>query len=32
MRRHLNTLCVTLVGSYLRKDGAVVEIRHDGEG
>lgn len=31
MRRHLNTLFVTLEGSYLRKDGAAVEIRHEGE-
>jgi CRISPR-associated protein Cas1 len=31
MRRHLNTLFVTLEGSYLRKDGAAVEIRQDGE-
>jgi CRISPR-associated protein Cas1 len=31
MKRHLNTLFVTLDGSYLRKDGAAVEIRHEGE-
>jgi len=31
MRRHLNTLFVTLEGSYLRKDGAAVEVRHEGE-
>ncbi len=31
MKRHLNTLFVTLEGSYLRKDGAAVEIRHEGE-
>jgi len=31
MRRHLNTLFVTLEGAYLRKDGAAVEIRHEGE-
>lgn len=31
MRRHLNTLFVTLEGAYLRKDGAAIEIRHEGE-
>ncbi|MFC7339129.1 type I-C CRISPR-associated endonuclease Cas1c [Haloferula chungangensis] len=31
MKRHLNTLYVTLEGAYLRKDGAAVEIRHEGE-
>lgn len=31
MKTHLNTLYVTLEGAYLRKDGAAVEIRHDGE-
>ncbi|MFT4177757.1 MAG: type I-C CRISPR-associated endonuclease Cas1c [Luteolibacter sp.] len=31
MRRHLNTLFITLEGAYLRKDGAAVEIRHEGE-
>jgi CRISPR-associated protein Cas1 len=31
MRQHLNTLFVTLEGAYLRKDGAAVEIRHEGE-
>jgi len=31
MRKHLNTLFVTLEGSYLRKDGAAVEVRHEGE-
>ena len=31
MRTHLNTLFVTLEGAYLRKDGAAVEIRHEGE-
>ena len=31
MRRHLNTLFVTLEGAYLRKDGEAVEIRHEGE-
>lgn len=30
MRRHLNTLFVTLEGAYLRKDGAAVEVRHEG--
>lgn len=30
MRTHLNTLFVTLEGAYLRKDGAAVEIRHEG--
>lgn len=31
MKTHLNTLFVTLEGTYLRKDGAAVEIRHEGE-
>ncbi len=31
MLRHLNTLFVTLEGAYLRKDGAAVEVRHEGE-
>lgn len=30
MKRHLNTLFITLEGAYLRKDGAAVEILHDG--
>ena len=30
MKTHLNTLFVTLEGAYLRKDGAAVEVRHDG--
>ncbi|MFV0338260.1 MAG: CRISPR-associated endonuclease Cas1, partial [Chthoniobacterales bacterium] len=31
MRKHLNTLIVTLEDAYLRKDGAAVEIRHEGQ-
>lgn len=31
MRQHLNTLFVTLEGAYLRKDGAAIAIKHDGE-
>jgi CRISPR-associated protein Cas1 len=31
MKTHLNTLFVTLEDSYLRKDGAAIEIRHDGQ-
>jgi len=31
MKTHLNTLFVTLPGAYLRKDGAAVEVRHEGE-
>ncbi|KAB2638659.1 MAG: hypothetical protein DVB25_07275 [Verrucomicrobia bacterium] len=31
MKTHLNTLFVTLEGAYLRKDGAAIEIRHEGE-
>jgi len=31
VKTHLNTLFVTLEGAYLRKDGAAVEIRHEGE-
>ncbi len=31
MKTHLNTLFVTLENSYLRKDGAAVEVRHEGK-
>jgi CRISPR-associated protein Cas1 len=31
MRQHLNTLFVTLENAYLRKDGAAVEVRHEGQ-
>jgi len=31
LKRHLNTLFVTLEGAYLRKDGEAVEVRHEGE-
>src|SRR5690606_38578293 len=31
MRRHLNTLFITLEGAYLRKDGSAIEVRHEGE-
>jgi CRISPR-associated protein Cas1 len=31
MRTHLNTLFVTLEKAYLRKDGAAVEVRHEGQ-
>ena len=31
MRRHLNTLFVTLEGAYIRKDGEAIEIRHEGQ-
>ena len=31
MRKHVNTLFVTLEGAYLRKNGAAIEIRHEGE-
>jgi CRISPR-associated protein Cas1 len=31
VKRHLNTLFVTLEGAYLRKDGAAIEVRHEGE-
>lgn len=31
MKRHLNTLFVTLEGAWLRKDGAAVEVWHGGE-
>jgi len=31
VKRHLNTLFVTLEGAWLRKDGAAVEVRHEGE-
>ena len=30
MKTHLNALFVTLECAYLRKDGAAIEIRHDG--
>jgi len=30
VRTHLNTLFVTLEGAYLRKDGAAVEVRQEG--
>lgn len=30
MKTHLNTLFITLEGSYLRKEGAAVEVRHEG--
>lgn len=30
MHRHLNTLFITLEGAYLGKDGAAVEVRHQG--
>ena len=30
MKTHLNTLFVTLEGAYLRKDGAAIEVRHEG--
>jgi CRISPR-associated protein Cas1 len=29
MKQHLNTLFVTREGTYLRKDGAAVEVRHE---
>jgi len=31
MKRHLNTLFVTLEGAFLRKDGAAVDVRHEGQ-
>lgn len=31
MKTHLNTLFVTLEGAYLRKEGAAVEVRYQGE-
>lgn len=31
MKKHLNTLFVTLDGAYLRKDGEAVEVRFEGE-
>lgn len=31
MRQHLNTLYVTLEGAYLKKDGAAIAIKHEGE-
>ena len=31
MKTHLNTLFVTIEGTYLRKEGAAVEIRHEGQ-
>ena len=31
MKQHLNTLFVTLDDSYLKKDGAAIAIRHQGE-
>lgn len=31
MRQHLNTLFVTLDKTFLRKDGAAVEVRHQGQ-
>jgi CRISP-associated protein Cas1 len=31
MKTHLNTLFITLEGTYLRKDGAAVEVRHQGQ-
>jgi CRISPR-associated protein Cas1 len=31
MKTHLNTLFVTLENAYLRKDGAAIEVRHEGE-
>lgn len=31
MKQHLNTLFITLEDAYLRKDGAAVEIRHEGK-
>lgn len=30
MKTHLNTLFVTLEGAYLHKDGAAIDIRHEG--
>ncbi len=31
MKQHLNTLFITLEGAYLRKDGAAVAVKHEGE-
>lgn len=31
MKQHLNTLYVTLDGAFLRKDGAAIEVRHEGK-
>ena len=31
MKKHLNTLFVTLEGAYLRRDGAAVDVRHEGK-
>jgi CRISPR-associated protein Cas1 len=31
MKTHLNTLFVTLEDAYLRKDGAAIDIRHEGK-
>lgn len=31
MKQHLNTLFLTLEGAYIRKDGAAIEVRHNGE-
>lgn len=31
MRQHLNTLFVTREGAYLAKDGAAVDVRHEGQ-
>ena len=31
MKTHLNTLFITLEGAYLHKEGAAVEVRHDGQ-
>lgn len=31
MRQHLNTLFVTLENAYLKKDGAAIAIRHEGQ-
>lgn len=31
MRQHLNTLFITLEGAYLHKEGAAVEVRHQGQ-
>jgi len=31
MRKHLNTLFITLEDAYLRKDGAAVEVRHENQ-
>lgn len=31
MKKHLNTLFVTLEGAYLKKDGEAIAVRHEGE-